>query len=211
MTNILEFLGAAGSDSPAGLREVRLSGEPATVIAFTPDGEDVMLHYESSDEVRGYLVCPGVGCPLCYLGSQPAKHILLPVYNIETASIEFLRVPLRFAVGSLGSAIVTILKRTDLLTSVVTIRRVQTRYEATVSPLPQGVDNGRAAINAFIDAHTNGLKLSSAFQQPTAVEIASFDRVRRKLDAVPGWTPPPSSPPPAGSESQAPLFPPPKR
>lgn len=187
MTTLFDLLQGGGASQPTGLTELRLGLEPATVRFFTSDIEAVQMHYEPGDPFRRNIVCPGLGCPSCFLGSAPQQCGLLPAYNLETRAVEVLRFSTRQSPGSLVTLLLNLLRDETIAGKVVLLSRDGFRYTARSQPLAQDADHGDAAIASFIEAQKAGLRLASAFPQPTAAELAEVERLRRKLDAVGGY------------------------
>jgi hypothetical protein len=185
--NLFDLVGDAGSSQPASITELRLGTEPATVRLFTSDVEAARLHWESGEPYRTYIVCPGPGCPVCFLGSAPQNCGLIPVYNLETRSVEVLRFSTRQSPGSLVTLLMQLLRDEGIAEKVVLLSRDGSRYSARSQPLAADADHGDAAIASFVEAQKVGLKLAGAFPQPAAAELAEVERVRRKLDAVGGY------------------------
>ena len=68
-----------------------------------------------------------------------------------------------------------------------------------------GVQTGHfpvtGAIEAYLTARKEGLKLSSAFPRPSAAELADVERIRAKLQNRKGYVPPSTAP--SGSSPRA--------
>lgn len=177
------FRGAV-DDNPLVLKTVAIRGEPVMLRLFTDEYEDVSLHYENDDAVRGYLVCPGRGCPLCHLGNAPQLSHLFAVYNFETRAVEVLRVPASLGPGSLFSQLRPLFMDPGVADKLVTIAGAKGVYAVRSRELAATVDRGTAAITAYVDAAKAGLKLRSAFAVMTAKDLACVARIRVKLEAL---------------------------
>src|SRR5262245_54634431 len=98
---------------PTSTEEVSFR-EPATVRLFTPEFEEIHLHYEKEEEHRGYYRClaaepsaqaqnqPGQSaCPTCQIGSAPNRSVLVPVYDYAAQEVRPLRISRRGGAGTL--------------------------------------------------------------------------------------------------------------
>jgi len=190
MVDLFQLVEGVDDSQTGALRELRLNQEPAAIMAFTSDVDVALLHYEIDEAVRGYVPCPGTGCPSCFLGSAPQRFGLLPVLNVESREVEVLRIPTRRSAGSLAAALLPLLKDSDISDKVVMISRQGSRFTARSQPLAENGDRCASAIEAFLAARKDGLKLVSAFPKLSAAELAEVERVRRKLAAVGGYVAP---------------------
>jgi hypothetical protein len=187
MVNLLEQLESTESSQTPSLNQLKVSEEPVMILLFTPDVEKAPLHYESDESVRSYLPCPGINCPVCYLGSAPKEFFLLPVYNFESRDVEILRIPTKRGPDTLASAIKPFLQDPEISDKVLILTRNVHRYHLESRPLLKSADRGARAIQAFQQKLQKGLKLTSAFPNMTIAEIAEIERVKRKLDAMGGF------------------------
>ena len=187
MSSFMSHFEGPDEHEQASLRECRLVPEPVMLLIFTDEVEDVSLHYESDDSIRSYLVCPGEGCPLCFLGSPPQAQILLPVFNVEAQAVQVLRVSKKRGPDSLGGNLVPHLNDPHISNKLLTLSRQSYRYRVESRELAENASRGTEAIAAFKTAFEAGLKLSSAFPQLGPSEIADIERVRRKLEAIGGF------------------------
>jgi hypothetical protein len=191
MTKLSEMFSGADASGANPLKTVYLRDEPSMLLCFTPDAESANLHFEGDESVRRYLVCPGPGCPICFLGAVPIKHGLLPVFNVESCAVEVLQVSDKRGPNALGPLMTRVLADPDIASKVVFVTRSKSNvFAVTTQPLAETADHGEAAIRAFLEAQQNGLKLITAYWRPTATELANVERVRRKLEVKPGWQPP---------------------
>lgn len=185
MGSFLDFYDTVdGPSDGAPLTERRLGEEPALVILFSTASEVTRLHYEDASEYSTYVVCPGDRCPLCHLGKAAQSYLLLPVYDLEDAKVKVLRVSTRKSVGALAPQLVPLLRKQTTRPEITQISRKRGTYTVKSSPLQETADDGREVIAAFLKECEHGLKLVSAFPSPTAAELASTERTRRKLEAL---------------------------
>lgn len=188
MSDLSDFLEGDGAGRAAQLRTVRIGDEPAMVLAFTSETEDASLHFEPDPAVNRYVICRGLDCPHCFLGAAPMKVKLLPVYNVESGSVEVLQVPSRLGPNELGPTLARAFAAGDVDTKLFVLSRSKNRQIiANIRPLPETADHGERAIQEFVKSTAAGLRLSSAYWCPTAAELAAVDRVKRKLDATGGY------------------------
>ena len=73
---------------------------------------------------------------------------------------------------------------------LILVSRDRSRYSVEARPLGERADRCLGVIEAFAKARDAGLSLLTAFPTFSAVELAEVPRVRAKLDALGGWTPP---------------------
>lgn len=194
MPKLTNYFQGHQNGAPKSLQELRLGKEPSMVLLFTEEAEDVLLHYEKDEAVRSFVPCPGKDCPLCYVGSAPQKFLLLPVYNIETCRVEVLRIPTTRGPETLVASLLPLLKDPNISNKLFLLSRNIARYRVEIHDLSEDADRGIDAIQSFMEACGNGLKLVSAFPQWSAKELAGVERIRRKLDACGGYSPSLESP-----------------
>lgn len=197
MVSLIDLAKSSGGDDSAPLRELRIGGEPAIVMVFTADVEVALFHWEKDPRFNCYVICPGAGCPLCWLGNAPKDFALLPVLNCESGAVEVLRVSRQRGAGKLIDGLLPVLVRSDLADNVVVIRRdnPQSPYIVTVQPLALGASRHEDAIEQFKERVAAGLKLTSAFCAPTSAELLEAERIAKKIASRPGYKLPDSVPP----------------
>ena len=193
MSRLLDFFSGADDTPQASLAELKLRQDPAMVLLFTDEVEDVALHFVNDPAVKSFVVCPGLGCPICHLGSAPERFALLPVYDAEARMVKVLRVAYTRRSGSLGLALIPHLADQAIANKVIFISRDSrdgwvSRVEAR--PLQEHADRGEEAIAAFLKARGEGLKLLSAFVSMPVADLADIPAIRRKLDLLGDWAPP---------------------
>lgn len=193
MPNLIEELEQQDSQGPDVLRTVKLGKEPTALILFTGEFEPATLHFEGDEAVWSYIPCPGGGCPICFLGSAPQQFYLLPVFNVESRQVEVLRISSHRGPDSLSGGLKPHLKDPQIAEKIFLVSRLFKRFKIEVRPLAENADRGAQVILAFKTAWEGGLKLIDAFPKMSPSEIAEVERVRRKLDAIGGWTPPAES------------------
>ncbi len=200
MKNLIDhYSGSDGAAAPA-LTELRLGAEPAMALLFTPDVDEVSLHYVDDDSLRAYVVCPGTACPVCYAGSKPVQFHLLPVYDIESSTVRVLRIPSNRKPEGLGAKLTLQLKSKDVANTVILLRREGPVYTVEARPLGPDAKRGEAEIKVFLDEVEQGLLLESAFPRMAAEELAEVPKIAKRLAAIGGWQPPRLDDMPGGSE-----------
>ena len=187
MPRVGDLLGDADGAQFQRLRELRLRKEPALVVLFTDDADEVALHYEEDPEVRAYVPCPGAACPLCYIGSPPQDYILLPIVNLESRAVEVLKISKVRGPGTLRAALAPMLEDPSIASKLVFIRRVGMDYRVESRDLPPSTSRCEDAVAAFIEARNAGLKFDSAFVHRTSAELAEVERIKRKLEIIGGY------------------------
>lgn len=175
---------------PELLEPVRLGPLPTALLLFTPDAEEVSLHFVADQAVRSYVPCPGDECPLCYCGVRPSPAFLLPVISIQRRCVQVLRVAQRRGPGSLFTMLAPHLGEEDMANKLYLIRRDGGRYLVETQDLGERADRCDRVITGFLKAREEGLRLTSAFPSYTSEELAEVEEVKRFLDAVGGWSAP---------------------
>jgi hypothetical protein len=194
MGNLYEFF-AGGADGPANqLEEQRIGADPAMITMFTVDTTDVQMHFVEDPAVRSYVICPGIGCPVCHLGSAPVLMLLLPVYDVTTRSVRVLRIPARRQPGSLLALLMSHAPKGKPANRLLSITRNGMKYAVTAHQVAPAADRGEDVIRAFLANVEGGLRLESAFQSMTAEELADVSQVANKLSMLGTWQPPSASP-----------------
>src|SRR5262245_7155137 len=92
MADILARLERDHASHNAPLRELRLGSTPEIVMLFTRDHEEAKLHYINDPTLMTFVACPGRDCPLCFLRSNPAPFLLLPLLHVEAGEVKVLRI-----------------------------------------------------------------------------------------------------------------------
>jgi len=187
MPDLNAILNATDDNASLPLREVRLGKEPALVLLFTSDVDEVKLHFEEDETVRSYVPCPGDRCPRCFLGSAPGEFYLLPVVNIDSGEVEVLRISAGRGPGALLSLLRPHIQAPDPSQNVLSISRNGSRYRIESSKISEHADRGTRAIESFLAERSAGLQLVSVFPALTAVEMSELPRTARKLEAVGGY------------------------
>jgi hypothetical protein len=192
MASLLDLARESSGDNSGALRELRISGEPAAVLIFTDDSEPCRMHWESDPLFRSYVVCPGEGCPLCFLGNAPQDFALLPVLNVESGEVEVVRISRRRGPGQLLDGLLPVLARQDLADQLILIQKHPTnhRYTVTCQALPPSASRHERAIAQFIEQREAGLSLSTAFCAPSVTELLEAPRIRAKIEHIGGYQPP---------------------
>lgn len=188
MVDIFDAFGAA--IGPERLELVRIGATATMVQLFTRDGDKGHFHWEEDPTVSSYVPCPGTGCPSCFVHEAPTEAHLLPVLAVERKAVAVLMVSLARGPFSLGAQLVPHLRDQDIHDKLFFISRERAKYSVEVHPLGEHADRCLGAIQAFATARAAGLSLLTAFHKLSALELAEVPRVRAKLDALGGWTPP---------------------
>ncbi len=190
MSRLLDYYAGDGDVPVRQIEELRLREQPAMVLLFSDEDEEVELHYVADESVKSYVVCPGSGCPECFLGSAPVVASLLPVFDLESRTVKVLRITLSRRQGSLGLELLPFLADPDVSNKALLISRTGPKYFVESRPLQPEADRGQTTIQSFIDSHENGIQLRAAFVSISAAALAETPSIRNKLDVVGGWKPP---------------------
>lgn len=204
MKNIIDHFSDSGDGAPSQLSELRFGAEPAMVLLFTAEGQETSLHYVDDEAVRSYVRCPGAGCPICYAGAVPASFHLLPVFEVESATVKVLRIPDNRRPAGLAAKLIPHLKDENIADKLVLIsRRGMADYRVESRPLSPDAKRGEVEIKAFGEQLGNGLQLGSAFWAMTCNELAEVPKVAARLGAMGGWIPPAPNPEASAGEPGA--------
>ena len=189
--NLIDYYSDAGDGAPSTITELRLGAEPAMTLLFTPECQEVLLHYVADESVRSYVQCPGEGCPICYTGSSPSRFDLLPLFDVESGIVKVLRIPDNRRPTGLAAKLVPHLKDKDVADKLILIsRQGTTDYSVEARPLGPDANRGEVEINAFVERVDEGLQLRGAFPEMTPAELAEVPKVAARLEALGGWVPP---------------------
>jgi hypothetical protein len=188
VADILDAFDAASG--PERLELVRLGVNPVMLMVFTRESEAVRVHWEEDPSVGAYVRCAGVGCPACYVHEAPSAYQLLPVLDVAKRKVGVLMVSMTRGPASLGAQLLPHLRDEQVHNKLFLVSRERAKYAVDVRPLGEHADRFLGAIEAFSKARIDGLSLRSALPMLSALELAEVPRVRTKLDALGGWTPP---------------------
>jgi len=188
MATLTDRLESLDDGHAADICALRIRKEPSMIILFTQEIETVNLHYEEDEAIRSYVQCPGSGCPLCHIGSKPAQFDLLPVYSIDSGNVEVLRISSRRGPGSLLTALAPFLKDPNISNKLFLVSRSGMQYRVECRDLGEKADRGEIEIQAFLKQLENGLELRNAFPFYPPADLAEIERVRKKLNAMGGYS-----------------------
>jgi hypothetical protein len=188
LDNALELWGAEAEATAASgtvqLRVVRLDHNEKFLIPFSVSMRRATLHFLESDALRGYVHCNGGDCLLCRIGRQPDVRDLLPVYDPVAQTVAVLPVSQNLRPGALRPLIKPVLEQIKgnrfLL---MTVRKLDiVRYELTAAPLPEGADDGAAAISKFKEELDSGIvNLEDVYPHLTNNDLAAIPDVARVM------------------------------
>lgn len=172
------------SDVQIDISEIWLREDPVLLLLFTDDSDEVNLHFVDAKEVNTFVICPGTRCPLCFAGSAPQVHHLLPVYSIDDSAVRVIKVSNHRGPGALGPALHRLFADPKIADKVVILSHKGKKFQVQTRPLPSDCDHGESAIATFKAARENGLDLKSAFHSLTASELADIEKIHRKVKAM---------------------------
>lgn len=190
MGNLHEFFSGGEAGPLRHLEEQRIGGDPAMVILFTSESAEAQMHFIEDPTVRGYVICPGRGCPACHAGTAPVLMLLLPVFDVTTRAVRVLRIPARRHPGSLLSLIMAHLPKDKPTNRMLAITRNGMKYSVVAHQVAPTADRGEEVIRDFLQHHEMGLKLESAFQRVTCEELADVPQIANRLSMLGTWQPP---------------------
>jgi hypothetical protein len=172
---------AEGSAAQVGnLSSVRLDANERLLIPFTTTMTRVLLHYVEYPALRGYVHCGG-NCLLCRIGRQQESRDLWPVYDVLDGAVAVLPISPNVRPMALRPQLVPILRqlKESPATVLLAIRRMETgKFLVSSQPLPEGADDGAAAIQAFVQGFDAGqLDLGSVFPRLADRDLASIPEV----------------------------------
>ena len=159
------------------LEQLRIGESVTPCLVFTPDHEDVDIHWLDTQEKKGYVQCNGKGCPLCATGNKSYNRLLLAMLNFNSQKVEVLAISDASNPGAALPQILPVFDRTEL--TMMMISRQRNKYTVDLRALPENVDAGQAEIEAFNTAYSNGdLKLSSIFEKCSNEELAAIPSIK---------------------------------
>lgn len=168
------------SSTQPTLTPFRINESTTPCLIFSPDHEDVDIHWIEFQEKKGYVQCNGEGCPLCATGNKSYSRLLMPVLNFNSQEIEILAITDACNPGAALPQILPVFDRTEL--TMMLISRQRNKFTIDLRPLPENVDAGQAKIEAFNTAYSNGdLKLNSIFEKCTNEELAAIPSIKMLL------------------------------
>jgi hypothetical protein len=173
---------AAGLTPGATLPLVRLDASERLLIPFTVAMVRVAVHYLDSPALRGYVRCPGADCLLCQVGRQADVRDLLPVYDPVERAVAVLPISTNLRAAALRPQIAPVLRRLRHdhgRPPLIALRRLDAgKFALATLDLPEGVDDGAAAVKSFRDRLEAGeIDLASAYPQLTRQDLAAIPEV----------------------------------
>jgi hypothetical protein len=170
-------------DAPA-LEAVRLDANATPVILFTDRGQPAVVHYLDDPELRGYIRCntdaPGTRCVLCDVGRVQEHRLLLPVYSPLAKAVAVLAVSRKITPKSLLPQLAPLLKAGA--PTLAFVRREGMGFAVESGPLPAGVDDGAAAVKAFLERRAAGqIRLEDVFPRYDNDQLARVEWIATAL------------------------------
>jgi hypothetical protein len=154
---------------------------------FTGKMARTSLHYLKSKAIEGYMRCNGPDCLLCRIGNKPDVRDLLPVYDLVSRVVAVLPISPNLRPHALRPQVAPLLRRLagGEAPILMTLKREgQAKFLVGDSPLPEGADDGAAAIRVFQDMVQAGhIDLAASFQQLANEDLAMIDEVRIAMKA----------------------------
>lgn len=178
----INLVGALDADAGrGGLERVRIGSDEIALIPFTAEAEAVDLHYCSEADVNDYVHCNGPGCPLCRIGREQVRRLLLPVYVPTAQAVRVLPVSTSLRPGALWPQLGAALSASG--PQVVFVARIQgDRHRVSTTPLADDVDAGETAIAEFKGDHEAGsVALESVYPRLGNDDLARLPEVAAML------------------------------
>lgn len=169
-------------DVSATLEVVRLSENEVAVIAFTPEGENVTLHYCDDPDINGYVQCNGDGCALCLAGKKKEQRVLLPVYVPTAHAVGVLPVSTSLRPNALMPLLQPVLAANKPTVAFLK-KDGPTKFVVSSSALPPDADGGEAVTVPFLTRWEAGeITLESAFQKIPNAQLKLVPSIARLLE-----------------------------
>ena len=181
MATLSEFLRDPDGTAPKQLHLIRLYGDPAEVLVFTDDVEQVLLHWVSDPSVKSFIECPGESCPLCFIGSSPQPNLLLPAYDLIRQRVGVLQIPCERGPGKLLSVLAPHIDGASTTDHFLVISREGRDYFVETIPMLEDGDRGESHIRTFLNHPEVGPLLRSALPQLSRQELARLESVHGRL------------------------------
>ncbi len=182
--NLLEI---ASSKPRGGLELIRVGGNAVVILPFTPEGEEVLLHFCEEVEIRGYVHCNGKDCILCRIGKKAETRILIPVYLPTSQTLGVLPVSNSIRPYALLPQLLPVLKSKK--PAAVLLSRESSRFMVS-SPLPVkgSMDSGAEQVKAFteLDEAVRKSRLRAVFQKIENSQLSVIPEVARVLSLLEG-------------------------
>ncbi len=155
------------------------------MIPFTADAVRVSAHYCDDPDVRDWVLCWGSPeCALCAISHKAEQRLLLPVLDCEQGEVAVLAMSSSMRPKALApqvfQAIAEANKRGPQIISIT--KPDQTSFSVSSWPIPPGVDDGRTAIDKFVQDRDQGLvKLDQIYLTLPNETLRALPQVARKL------------------------------
>jgi hypothetical protein len=171
----------------ASLSLVKLEANETLIVPFTTMTVRQAVHYLKSEQLSGYVQCPGDGCLLCrLLDNEPELRDLLPVYEPVARAIGVLAITQNLRAMTLRPQLLPLLRRVKagerLLIGLRKMDQFGSRFAVTVTPLPEGADDGAEQIAAFKQQMEAGaIDLRTVYQRLQAEELAAIPEIATRM------------------------------
>jgi hypothetical protein len=161
------------------LEQLRLNGDEAAVIFFTPEATKVKLHYCSETELTGYVHCNDEGCVLCRIGRKIDERYLLPVYSLFNKTVSVLAVSPDVRPHTLLPQIRPLL---SLKNQIVFISKPdKVIFKVTHRELSPDVEINEAMIEKFSNAEDYSEQIKSIFPRYSNSILTDIESINFKL------------------------------
>ena len=181
MAEHVDILDLLSSTADAALELLRLDESETAVIPFTKDGERVVLHYCSEQEIGGYALCNGEGCLLCAVGRRKEPRVLLPVYLPTAARIAVLPVSTSLRPNALLPQLAPLFKAEKPLVAFLT--RTGGKFTVSTAELKNDMDGGESVIRDFQTSYEAGnVQLASVFPRISNEELGQVGEIAKLVE-----------------------------
>jgi hypothetical protein len=171
-------LSAAQMDNP--FEVVRLGNNETAIIPFTPDGEEIDLHFCDEPEINNYVPCNGPDCTLCRIGRKKEARMLIPVFLPTSGEIGVLAVSKSRRPSALFPQLMNIMKAGKPVGMFVS--REGSKYVVSTFELGKDMETGEAEIKRFLEKYEAGeVSLASVYPTISNEELADVEGIARMM------------------------------
>jgi hypothetical protein len=168
-------------NATASLSLIRLDQNDRLLVPFTTMIMPTVLHFLEFPALRGYMRCNGPNCLLCRVGRKPDKRDLWPVYDLLDRAVAVLPISPNQRPHALLPLVVPVWRRLAAGEGplLFTLRKCDYGFSGSTLPLPQGAEDGAAAIRAFRERFDAGhIDLAAPFPQLANENLAAIAEIK---------------------------------
>lgn len=169
------------SSSQSTLELAKVGESAIPLMLFSPEHEDVKIHWIDTAEKKGYVQCNGDDCALCHADNKAYSRLLLQVFNFGSQQVEVLAITDACNPGAALPQILPIFDAPDPM--MLLMSRQRNKYTIDLKPVPQNIDLGKEKIEAFNTAYSTGQsKLSDVYEKCSNQELAAIPSIKVMLE-----------------------------